>query len=144
MKATRIVLALTIAALAVSFGLSIDQAAAQKTKGKTRLASTEFLMERMVRPNCADLGKILKDGPASDKDWHHAASHAACLNEMSYVLMADGRCPDGVWAKAAGTTLREGSAEVYAAIEAKDIDTARTAFKKLTSACAACHKEHKD
>ena len=69
-----------------------------------------------MRPNCAGLGKLLKgDGLADDKAWDTAACHASCLNEMSYLLMSDGRCPDGFWAKAAKTTLREGSAEAMAA-----------------------------
>jgi cytochrome c556 len=61
---------------------------------------------------------------------------------MSYLLMDDGRCPDAVWAGAA-KDLREGSAAVLAAAEKKDVESAREAFKKVTGACAACHKEHK-
>ncbi len=138
-----------ITALAVSvaglfwISTSLNDAQAQKTKGKTRPAATKYLMRGVVRPSCASLGKLLKEGPADDKAWDTAACHAACLSEMSFALMDDGRCPDGVWAKAATKNLREGSAAVLAAVEAKDLDAANAAFKTVTASCAACHKEHK-
>jgi cytochrome c556 len=59
---------------------------------------------------------------------------------MSFLLMDDGRCPDGTWATAAKTTWREGSAAILAAVGKKDLDAANAAFKTVTSACAACHK----
>ena len=143
MKAVRYV-AVTVLALGICWlSVSSDSASAQKTKGKTRVASTKYLMRGIVKPNCASLGELLKAGPADDKAWDAAACHAACLNEMSHVLMDDGRCPDGVWATAAKTTLREGSAAVMAAVEAKDLEAANAAFKTVTSSCASCHKEHK-
>ncbi len=116
---------------------------AQKTQGKSRPAATKYLMRGIVRTNCAGLGKLLNDGPADDEAWDTAACHAACLNEMSFVLMDDGRCPDGVWAEAAGKTLRTGTEALMAAIEAKDAAAASAAFKTATSSCAACHKAHK-
>lgn len=119
-------------------------ASAQIKKGKERAAETKYLMRGIVQPQCASLGGLLQgDGPADEKAWDTVACHAACLNEMSHALMDDGRCPDGVWAEAARTTLREGSAEVLAAAEKKDLEAASAGFKKLTQACAACHKAHK-
>ncbi|MFQ5733642.1 MAG: hypothetical protein ACE5KM_17025 [Planctomycetaceae bacterium] len=130
--------------IAVLADVLFSPAAVQVKKGKTRIAETEQLMEGIVFPNCAGLGKALKGkGPADDKAWKKAASKAACLNEASYILMQDGRCPDGVWAKAAKTTLRKGSADVLAALEKKDLTAARAAFKVTTSACASCHKKHR-
>jgi hypothetical protein len=130
----------------IVFGLAIllvgSGAHAQKTKGKTRAADTKFLMRGINQLHCAALGKLLKDGPADDKAWETALCHASILNEMSYVLMDDGRCPDKVWAGAA-KTLRECSSKVMDAAKAKNADDARNAFKVLTSACATCHKEHK-
>ena len=143
MKSVRFV-AVCVFALSVCWlNLSFEGALAQKTKGKSRPAATKYLMRGIVRPNCADLGKLLKDGPADEESWDTAACHAACLNEMSFALMDDGRCPDGVWATAAKTTLREGTEAVLAAVEAKDLDAANAAFKKITSSCASCHKAHK-
>jgi cytochrome c556 len=141
MKSVRFVVAIAVAVCCAC--ILNNHASAQKTKGKTRPAATKYLMRGMVKPNCAGLGKLLKDGPADEKAWDNAACHAACLNELSFLLMDDGRCPDGVWAKAAKTTLREGSAEISAAIKEKDLDAANAAFKKITSSCAACHTAHK-
>jgi hypothetical protein len=115
---------------------------AQVKKGKTRSASTKQLMAGLVKPNCAGLGEALKAAPADDKAWEALATQAALLNESSYLLMDDGRCPDGVWAGAA-KTLREGSTELLAKIEAKDYAAAQTAFQSVTKSCGECHKAHK-
>ncbi len=114
----------------------------QVTKGKTRPLTTHQLMEGLVGPNCGGLSKALKAKPADAKAWKKVATQAALLNEASYILMADGRCPDGVWAGAA-KTLREGSAAVLKKIEAKDAAGAQAAFAGMTKACGACHKVHK-
>lgn len=117
-------------------------ATAQVKKGKTRLLLTKQLMGGLVQPNCKGLGDGLKDAPADDKAWAALATKAALLNEASFVLMADGRCPDADWAGAA-TKHREGSEALYKMIDAKDADGAQTAFKTMTEACGACHKAHK-
>jgi len=124
------------------FLLCQEPASGQKTKGKTRPAPTKVLMKCIMAPNCGALGKLLKDGPADDAGWDTAVLHATVLNEMSYIVMDDGRCPDAKWAGAA-KKLRECSAKVLAAAEGKDAEAARGAFKNLTTACAACHKAHK-
>jgi cytochrome c556 len=143
MKYTKIAVVIAgLAALVWFTGISND-AQAQKTKGKSRPAATKYLMRGIVRPNCAGLGKLLKEGPADEEAWDTVACHAACLNELSFALMDDGRCPDGVWAKAAGGALRDGTVALLAAVEAKDADAANAAFKTVTSSCAACHKAHK-
>ena len=126
--------------LAWLIGSAVD---AQKTKGKTRPAETKVLMKGVIQPNCAALGAVLKDkGPGDDKAWEKAAMHAVILNEMSYVVMDDGRCPDKEWAGAA-KTLRECSAKLTEAVRAKKLPEAQEAFKGLTNACATCHKAHK-
>ncbi len=133
-----------LALLAVGTLVCIQSSWAQVKKGKTRAAATRYLMRGVVQPNCAGLGKLLEGtGPADDKAWDTATCHASCLNEVSFLLMDDGRCPDGVWAEAAKTTLREGTAEILAACEKKDAAAASAAFKKTTQACASCHKAHK-
>ncbi|MEW5976211.1 MAG: hypothetical protein AB1898_10450 [Acidobacteriota bacterium] len=121
--------------------LQVDTGAAQK--GKTRLAKTKYLMRGINQPACAGLGASLKDsGPADDKAWDVAVGQAALLNEAGYLLMDDGRCPDQIWAGAA-KDLREGSSSALAALEKKDLEGARTAFKTITASCATCHKAHK-
>ncbi|MBI5757455.1 MAG: hypothetical protein HZA46_02920 [Planctomycetales bacterium] len=142
MKRNRMVALLAV--LAVGGLILAGTSSAQVKKGKTRTAATKYLMRGIMQPNCKGLGDLLKDsGPADDKAWDTAACHASCMNELSHSLMDDGRCPDAVWAEAAKTTLREGSAEVLAACEKKDLAAANAAFKKATQACAACHKAHK-
>jgi hypothetical protein len=117
-------------------------AIAQVKQGKTRLLKTKQFMNGLIKPNCAGLAEGLKAGPSDDKAWEDLATKAALLNEASYTLMDDGRCPDGDWANAA-KALREASAEVVAKIEAKDAAGAQDAFKGVTASCGACHKVHK-
>ncbi|MGP0066354.1 MAG: hypothetical protein ACLQGP_22545 [Isosphaeraceae bacterium] len=134
-----------VVALGISLALLIagSTVEAQKTKGKSRPSPTKYLMAGISQPHCKALGDQLKgDGPSDDKAWDTAACHAACLNELSYVLMDDGRCPDGVWAGAV-KNLREGSAAALLAAKEKDLDGAKAAFKKVTEGCATCHKAHR-
>lgn len=134
------------AVIGLGFGLAVVLAgstvSAQKTQGKARAAATKYLMKGICQPHCKSLGDLLKAGPADAKAWDNAACHASCLNELSYLLMDDGRCPDGVWA-GADQALRKGSSELLAAAKGKDLPGARAAFKTLTSSCAGCHKAHK-
>ena len=121
-------------------GSLLDSAFAQKTKGKTRAASTKQLMKGLVQPNCAAVGAALK---AESPDWDAIAQHAAILNEAGYLLMDDGRCPDGEWAMAA-KRIQSASQELLAKAEAKDKAGAESAFKAVTGeGCAVCHKAHK-
>jgi cytochrome c556 len=115
---------------------------AQVKKGTSRILLTEQLMEGVMQPNCKALGDGLKEAPSDDEAWKTLARHAALLNEVGYILMDDGRCPDADWANAA-KMLREGSDAVYKHIEAKDAEGAAAAFKTMTQACGACHKVHK-
>jgi len=113
---------------------------AQKTKGKTRAATTKQLMKGLVGANCGDLKKALE---ADTADFDAIALKAALLNEAGYLLMDDGRCPDGEWAKAA-KAIQAHSAAVLEKAEAKDLDGAKAAFAELTAnGCAVCHKAHK-
>jgi hypothetical protein len=117
-------------------------AVAQVTKGKTRPLTTKQLMGGLVKPNCGGIGDGLKEAPKDDAGWAALATKAALLNEASFILMDDDRCPDATWAGAA-KTLRAGSAAVLTKIEAKDAAGAKTEFDTMTKACAECHKAHK-
>ena len=116
---------------------------AQVKKGKTRLMKTSQLMKALTKPNCDAVKKGLEAGPANDEEWQRLAASAAVLNESSYILMDDDRCPDDVWANAASKILRQGSADLVAALEAKDAAAAKTAFGSMTKSCKACHEKHK-
>ena len=117
---------------------------AQVKHGKTRLLTTGQLMEGTVKPHCDALKKSLEAASIEDKAWKKLAVHAALLNESSYTLMDDGRCPDGVWADAATKTLRDGSATLLKAIDSKDHAAAKAAFGSMTKSCKACHEKHKE
>lgn len=131
-------------ALAVASALGASFATAQVKKGKSRPSKTSQLMRGIVKPHCDAVKKGLEAGPADDKAWDELATHAAVLNESSYLLMDDGRCPDGVWANAATKTLRENSAALLAAIESKNVAGAKEAFGKTTACCKECHEKHKE
>jgi len=128
---------------AAAFFFVGDSSLAQVVKGKTRPMATKQWMKGVNGPSCDFLKKGLDAGPQDDKAWEELAINAALINEGSYILMDDGRCPDAVWAKAASETLRQGSAKVLKAIEERKLDEAKAAFGEMTQACGACHKEHK-
>jgi cytochrome c556 len=135
--------AVCIVAVAVGVLVCREGLQAQKLKGKTRPAPTKHLMRGILQANAGSLGAALKGaGPADDKAWEAAMTSAVLLNEASYLLMDDGRCPDAVWAGAT-KTLREGSAATIAALEKKDLEGAKAGSKTLMGACAACHTAHK-
>ena len=137
LRTLALVCAATVALLAAGL------ATAQIKKGKTRAAKTAQLMKGIMKPHCGDVKKGLEATPANDDAWDGLAVNAAAINELSYLLMDDGRCPDGTWAEAASKTLRSGSADALAAVEAKDYDAAKAAFGNMTKACKACHDAHK-
>ena len=55
----------------------------------------------------------------------------------------DGRCPDGAWADATTKLLREGSAGLLKAAEAKDAAAAKAAMGSVLKSCKSCHDAHK-
>jgi hypothetical protein len=135
----RIVWFLAAAMLLGVFAIA-DRVEAQKTKGKTRAASTKHLMKGLIGANC---GALKKDLDAEKLDWNEITLHAAMLNEAGHLLMDDGRCPDGEWAKAA-KALQAQSAAVLAAAEKDDAASAKAAFAELTAqSCKVCHAAHK-
>jgi cytochrome c556 len=132
----RILTCFTIATLALL------PSAAQIQKGKTRPLETKQWMKAVNGPHCSALGKLLKEGPAGDEGWAMAAQHAQLLNESGHVLMADGRCPDAVWADAC-KQLRENSESVLKAVDARNTAEAQTAFQGILGACKTCHSAHR-
>ncbi len=129
--------------MVIAMGLIADGMAKVK-KGDTRPLSTENWMEHVVKPHCTALKKGIAAGPKTDDDWQSLIEHAEILNETSYILMEDKRCPDGVWAGAASKTLRNGSDAVITAAKAKDVSATEAAFKNMTKSCKECHDKHKE
>lgn len=138
MKRTISILAASL--LVAGFAIA-ERVEAQKTKGKTRAASTKHLMKGLVSVNCGALKKALD--ATTDINWNDITMHAALLNEAGHLLMDDGRCPDGEWAKAAAA-LQKQSAAVMAAATKDDVASAKVAFTELTAqSCEICHAAHK-
>lgn len=119
------------------------QLTGQVAKGKTRPLETKTWMKTVNGPHCSTLAKMLKAGPADDKEWDEVKTHAQMLSEAGHVLMADGRCPDKVWADAS-KQLQEGGAAVAKAAESKSVEEARTALNNsVLAACKGCHSAHR-
>jgi len=137
-------MAMSSLALAAVLVAAVGVAQAQVKKGKTRAMTTGQFMKQVIKPQCESLKKGLDAAPATEEAWAALAAQAAVLNEGSYVLMDDGRCPDGVWAEAASKLLRQGSADVLSAVEGKDLAAAKEAFGRMTKACGTCHDKHKE
>jgi len=121
-----------------------DSVVAQVTQGKTRAMKTSHWMAGIMKTHSGALRKGLASAPADDKAWKALEVSAGLMNESSYVLMADGRCPDGVWLNAVEKTLREGSASLLKAIEAKDVAAAKTALGAMSRSCKECHTKHRN
>ena len=121
-----------------------DLVVAQVTQGKTRPMKTSHWMAGVMKTHSGALRKGLSSAPADDKAWKALEVSAGLMNESSYVLMADGRCPDGVWLNAVEKTLREGSASLLKAIEAKDVAAAKTALGAMSRSCKECHTKHRN
>ena len=129
--------------LAFVFSLAVLSVSAQIQKGKTRPLETKMWMKAVNGPQCSNLAKLLKAGPADDKQWAEVMMNAEMLNEAGHVLMADGRCPDKVWADAA-KQLHEGSEAVLKAAETQNTAEALSALNNsVLAACKSCHGVHR-
>jgi cytochrome c556 len=125
----------SVAAVVALAGGSIAQVKA----GKSRPLTTKQLMSGHVKPHVVALSDLLKgDGPADDAAWANAATHLALLNETSYTMMDDGRCPAQDWADAC-MMMRKGSATAIEKIAAKDLAGTREGVGTIMASCAACH-----
>lgn len=128
----------------LGFGLSAasqTQVVAQG-KGNARALTVTQMMAGLVKPKHVDLKAGLEKETLTDEDWKALATHAALLNESSYILMQANRSPDDVW-KEASQQMRRGSAEVLKHLENKDAKAALASFEKITQSCRTCHSVHK-
>ncbi len=133
-----------VAVLGLLFGpLDFSPMIAQVKQGKSRPLLTKQLMKGLMNLHCGELKKALDAGPTKDEDWQDVELRAALINEASYILMEDGRCPDGTWADAATKKLRTGSGDVLSAAKEKNLENAKKAFGSMTGACKDCHTAHK-
>lgn len=130
-------------AMVIAMGL-IAEGIAKVKKGDSRPLSTANWMKNVVKPHCNDLKKEIAAGPKTDEDWESLIEHAEILNETSYILMEDKRCPDSVWADSSSKTLRSGSDALIAAAKAKNAQASDEAFKSMMKSCKECHNKHKE
>ena len=106
------------------------------------MLQTKNSMAGVNLPHGSALGKMLKEGLSDDKAWSEAVEHAEVLNKLGYVLMADSRCPDKVWADAAAQ-LRDGSGAMLKALEERNASDAKAAFDgQVLKSCSGCHEKH--
>jgi cytochrome c556 len=119
------------------------QLAGQVSKGKTRPLQTKTWMKTVNGPHCSTAAKMLKAGPADDKEWADLVTHGQMLSESGFVLMADSRCPDKAWADAS-KQLQDGGAALATAAAAKNVDDARAALNNsVLASCKGCHSVHR-
>ena len=109
-KRSRVLALATVAGLLLVLLVSSEMSNAQVTKGKERPLTTKQWMQAVHKVHCGAIKEGLEAGPSDDDAWAKIALHAAMMNESSYVLMADGRCPaSGIVALSRRTSTRPGS-----------------------------------
>lgn len=132
---------ITLAGLA--FTLTTDQVTAQK-KGKSRPMTTAQLMSGLVKPQLVSVqGHVAEDKtPEGEDGWKALTTSLALLNESSYTMMEDDRCPDKIWADAC-EILRKATETGLQQAAKKNAAGVRESIAGITASCKACHTEHK-
>lgn len=132
-----------IALSGLAFTVSTSQVEAQK-KGKTRPMTTAQLMSGLVKPQLVAVQGHVADEqvPEGEDGWKSLTTSIALLNESSYTMMEDDRCPDKSWADAC-MILRNATAAGLNAAAKKDAAGVRASIEGITASCKACHTEFK-
>lgn len=132
-----------IALSGLAFTLSTSQVTAQK-KGKSRPLTTAQLMSGLVKPQLvATQGHVADEKvPEGEDGWKSLTTSIALLNESSYTMMEDDRCPDKIWADAC-SVLRKATESGLQAAAKQDAAGVRESIAGITASCKACHAEHK-
>lgn len=114
---------------------------AQK-KGKTRPLTTSQMMAGLIKPQLTALKEGLEAGPKDDDAWKAVATNAALLNESSYLMMDDGRCPDKIWSESC-VMLKDATTGILKQVDAKNSAAALAGVDGVIASCKHCHAEHK-
>lgn len=132
-----------IALAGLAFTVSTSSVTAQK-KGKTRPLTTAQMMSGLVKPQLVSLqGHVADDKtPEGEDGWKALTTNIALLNESSYMMMEDDRCPDKTWADACDI-LRKGTEVALQKAAKKDAVGVRESIAGITASCKACHTEFK-
>lgn len=132
-----------IALSGLAFTLLSSPVTAQK-KGKSRPLTTAQLMSGLVKPQLGAIQGHVADEktPESEDGWKALTTSIALLNESSYTMMEDDRCPDKIWADAC-EILRNATAAGLKSAAQKDAAGVRESIVGITASCKACHTEFK-
>jgi hypothetical protein len=132
-----------IALTGLALTLSSSQVTAQK-KGKSRPLTTAQLMSGLVKPQLVAVQGHAggEKTPEGEDGWKSLTTSIALLNESSYTMMEDDRCPDKIWADAC-QILRKATASGLQAAAKKDAAGVRESIAGITASCKACHTEFK-
>lgn len=132
-----------VALAGLAFAVSSSQVTAQK-KGKTRPLTTAQMMSGLVKPQLVSLQGHVADEktPEGEDGWKALTTSIALLNESSYMMMEDDRCPDKKWADACDI-LRKGTESALQKAAQKDAAGVRESIAGITASCKACHSEYK-
>ncbi|MBI1310916.1 hypothetical protein GC176_06370 [bacterium] len=135
---TRLTLALIACAVVASLTLPGN---AQK-KGRTRPLTTSQTMAGLIKPQLTILKEGLEAEPKDEDAWKAIATSAALLNESSYLMMDDGRCPDKVWSEGC-VMLETATKDILKQVDAKNATAALAGVEGVVASCKHCHAEHK-
>jgi hypothetical protein len=138
----RTTLALTIGLLCGFATLVTISDVPAEAKKKKRSLTISQMMSGLVKPKYVAIKEGLSKESISEDDWKALATHAALLNESSYSLMQDDRCPDGDW-KEGAMILRKASNDALANIAKENAAGALKAVESMTLSCKKCHAAHK-
>ncbi|MHC4876494.1 MAG: hypothetical protein ACYTGL_08340 [Planctomycetota bacterium] len=135
---TRFVLCLATVAVVAALAIPGN---AQK-KGKTRPLTTSQMMAGLIKPQLTTLKETLEAGPKDDDAWKAVATSAALLNESSYLMMDDGRCPDKTWSDAC-IMLKDATIDILKQVDARNGKAALAGVDGVIASCKHCHAEFK-
>jgi len=125
------------------FTLTSSPVTAQK-KGTTRPLTTAQMMSGLVKPQLVALKELVAEDHKveGEEDWQAVKTSISLLNESSYMMMADDRCPDKIWADACDI-LRKSTETALQKADQKDAAGVRESIPDFIASCKACHTEHK-
>jgi len=132
-----------IAVSGLAFTMLSSPVTAQK-KGQSRPMTTAQLMSGLVKPQLVAVQGHVADekAPEGEDGWKALTTSIALLNESSYTMMDDDRCPDKIWADAC-QVLRKATESGLKSAAKQDAAGVREALAGIGASCKACHAEHK-
>lgn len=128
--------------IAIALGIS---AAASFALANPSAKTAKEIMTKLNKGANAPLVSLKRDIQKDNPNWSEAQAQAKEYSSMAGELK-DATPPKGdmaSWSKLA-KDYGEAAKSLNDAVQKKDKSAALTAYGKLTNACAACHKAHRD